>query len=108
MWALSRAMGISGCVYSNGINMSLRSWMAVGVVFRECGKVWSIFPSLSMLAAFVCVGFFGDWMGFKWCFALAPLVGSMVLYLERGCIKDIITLFRNKRSRKKESDGKSG
>ncbi|OHS94475.1 nuclear division RFT1-like protein [Tritrichomonas foetus] len=89
--------GPVGAIYSNGVAMSVRSAMALYVIFSECGPLWSVFPNPALLLAFGCISVLGSRLGLKICAALLPVFGATVLFLERNTIKYVFDLFKPKR-----------
>jgi oligosaccharide translocation protein RFT1 len=95
MFALARLFGPAGAIYANGVNMSLRSWMAIRVIIDECGMLWDIFPPASLAVMEAVVAFAAYFVGWKVSLPAAPIVAGAILYSERKWISNIIGLFRS-------------
>ena len=89
MYILSKSFGACGAVYSNGINMSLRSMMAIFVIFSECGRVFSIFPRLLPLLFLTAIAVFGSHIDIRICIALLPVAGLLILVAERHTLQTL-------------------
>jgi oligosaccharide translocation protein RFT1 len=94
MAGLNWQFGTPGAVYANGVNMGLRSTMALVVVARECGRVGFLFPSAGIVALFVGIAAAGHAVPRLLVWALLPIVASIVLYFERETIKQLIGSFK--------------
>ena len=90
--------GPVGAIYANGIAMTIRSIMAIIVIFRECGPLWNIFPNAGLLLGFGFLSALGGKMDIKVMFGLVPVFGSTVLFLERNTISSILTILRPKKN----------
>jgi oligosaccharide translocation protein RFT1 len=101
MAGLNRHFGMPGAVYANGVNMAIRSAMALVVVAKECGGIGFLFPSAGIVTVFVGIAAVGHAVPRLVVVGLVPLVASMVLYFERATIKQLIESF-------KKSDLKTG
>jgi oligosaccharide translocation protein RFT1 len=94
MAVANRYCGPPGAVYANGVNMGIRSAMAVSVIFRECGRLRSIVPLPSVIAAFVGTALLAPFTRYSVVLALVPVVGGLVLFTEKNAIQFLIGLLK--------------
>jgi oligosaccharide translocation protein RFT1 len=95
MFVLARLFGPAGAIYANGVNMSLRSAMAIQVVVQECGWLRDLFPPgwlVAMEAIAAVAAHFGGW---RVALPAAPIVVAGIVYSERKWIKNILGMFRS-------------
>ena len=96
MYYLSRIYGACGAVYANGINMCLRSTMAIYVIFSECGRVWSLFPHPIPSVVLLALAIEGRHISIKISIGLVPVVGLLIAYAERKSITKVFSTFIKK------------
>jgi oligosaccharide translocation protein RFT1 len=94
MAGLNWQFGTPGAVYANGVNMGLRSIMALVVVARECGRIGPLFPNAGIVTVFVGIAAAGHALPRLVVVGLVPIVASMVLYFERETIKQLVGSFK--------------
>lgn len=94
MYVLSQSYGAAGAVCSNGVNMSLRSIMALYVIFSECGPLLSVFPRPAPFVALVAISFTASYLDVRLVIALIPVVGVLILFAERDTIRGLRTFLK--------------
>jgi oligosaccharide translocation protein RFT1 len=91
----NRFYGPPGAVYANGLNMGIRCFMAISVIFRECGRLWALFPTFFAIALFVAIASFAHFLSYFTLLSLAPVTAVFVIYTERNAIRTLFNLFKN-------------
>jgi oligosaccharide translocation protein RFT1 len=91
---LNRYYGPPGAVYANGVNMGIRSTMAISVIFRECGRLWTIFPRPLVIEAFFVIALVSPFTPYLAVMSCVPVIGGFVLFSEWKAIRNMIGLIR--------------
>ncbi|KAH0786887.1 protein RFT1 isoform X1 [Histomonas meleagridis] len=98
MYWLGKIFGPHGAVYANGVAMSIRSCMAIHVIYLECGQaVKTIFPSAIVLAVLLLLSIFGNMLGAIVMIITIPIVAGIIIVFEKELLKKLIGMFRRTR-----------
>lgn len=93
----SKIFGTQGAIMANGVNMILRSIMAITVISREFKNFFSLFPNIIQLIAFGSLIYFQNSIRILYVLILAPFYGLMILFFERHSIKKLWNSLKSKK-----------
>ena len=97
MYYLGKNYGISGTIYSNGINMFLRSLMALYVIFKDFGLIiLNLFPNFFLIILFLIILFLNNLKIINY-LILIVLIGFLILYFEKSILKQFFILILKKK-----------
>lgn len=105
MYFLGKMYGPSGVVYSNGINMCLRSIMAITVIFKQYGKKWNLLPNMLIMGYFVFIAVIASYIRLLIVIAAFCIAPFIILIFDKEIllyIKDISNTLLHRHDEKKE------
>jgi len=99
LYYFGKIYGIVGSISSNAVNMSLRSIMAISVIFSECGVVFDLFPKAIPVVSSLIIIFSISKITFSRYFIIIPVYGLLLLYSERKLIGYVYKTLINKKEK---------